>query len=87
MAAWLTWGFSSLVLLFFSLMVLVILVDHQALVEALQSNQQIADQGLSGDEILGALWVACALSITWALAAMALAVLVFRRVELGPGRC
>ena len=82
-AAWLTWGFSALVVLLFSLMVLVMLVDHASLVEALQKNQQIAAQGLSGREILGALWVTCALSITWALAAMALAVLAYRRVELG----
>jgi hypothetical protein len=82
-AAWLTWGFSGLLVLFFSLMVLVILVDHAALVEALQRNKEIADQGLSGDEILGALWVTCAVAITWALAAMALAVLAYRRVELG----
>ncbi|MEO5708437.1 MAG: hypothetical protein ABIQ59_01250 [Nocardioidaceae bacterium] len=82
-AAWLTWAFSALVVLLFSLMVLVILVDHAAVVEALQRNQQIAGQGLSGDEILGALWVTSALSITWALAAMALAVLAYRRVELG----
>ena len=82
-AAWLTWGCSALVVLLFSLMVLVILVDHASVVEALQKNQQIAAQGLSGREILGALWITCALSIAWALAAMALAVLAYRRVELG----
>lgn len=83
LAVWLTWGFSALVVLLFSLMVLVILVDHAAVIEALQRNQAIADQGLSGEKILGALWITSALAITWALAAIALAVLVYRRVELG----
>jgi hypothetical protein len=82
-AAWLTWAFSAVVVMLFSLMVLVMLVDHAAVVEALQSNREIAAQGLSGREILSALWLTCALCITWALAAMALAVLAYRRVEIG----
>lgn len=80
-AVWLTWVFSSLVVMVFSLMVLVILVDHDALVEALQRNSSIADRGLSGREILGFLWLTFAVSITWSLGAIALAVLAFRRVE------
>ena len=81
-AVWLTWVFSGLVVLVFSLMVLVIVVDQAAVVEALQRSSAVADQELSSREILGGVWLLCAFSIAWALGAIALAVLVVRRVEL-----
>jgi hypothetical protein len=82
-AAWLTWVFAGLTAVFFLLTVVAILVDHQAIVEAMQRNPQVAAMGLSGREILGYVWVTVAVVIFWAFAAMALAVLAYRRVELG----
>jgi hypothetical protein len=82
-AAWLTWVFSGLVAVFFMLGVLTILADHEALVGAMQRNARVAEQGLSARELLGFLWITCAVGIFWSLAAMSLAVLAYRRLEVG----
>ena len=82
-AAWLSRVFSGLVAGFFMLCGLTILVDHQALVGAMQRNARVAEQGLSARELLGVLWVTCAVGIFWSLASMSLAVLAFRRLEIG----
>jgi hypothetical protein len=82
-AAWLTWVFSGLVAVFFMLGVLTILADHQALVGAMQRNARVAEQGFSARELLGFLWITCAVGIFWSLAAMSLAVLAYRRLEIG----
>jgi hypothetical protein len=82
-AAWLTWVFSGLVAAFLMLVVLTILADHQALVGAMQRNARVAEQGWSARELLGFLWITCAVGIFWSLAAMSLAVLAYRRVEIG----
>ncbi len=82
-AAWLTWVFSGLVAFGFLLVVLTLLVEPHQLVEELQRNPRVADQGFSGREVLGFLWVLSAVAITWALAASALAVLAYRRVPFG----
>jgi hypothetical protein len=82
-AAWLTWVFSGLVAVFFMLGVLTILADHEALVGAMQRNARVAKQGLSARELLGLLWITCAVGIFWSLAAMSLAVLAYRRLEVG----
>jgi hypothetical protein len=82
-AAWLTWVFSGLVAVFFMLGVLTILADHQALVGAMQRNARVAEQGFSARELLGFLWIICAVGIFWSLASMSLAVLAYRRLEIG----
>ena len=82
-AAWLTWVSSGLVALVFLMTVLTILVDHEAIVEAMQRNARVAAMGLSGREILGYVWVTVALAIFWSFASMALAVLAYRRLEIG----
>ena len=68
------------------LLVLIMLVDRDRCVDAIQQNPRLAAAGLTTRQILGALWVISAMGIFWSLAAMALAVLAFRRVELGPDR-
>lgn len=78
----LTWVFSSLVVLGFTMVVLTLLVQRDQLLEEIRKNATLADAGFSSRQILGFLWVLSAVSIFWALAAMALAVLVFRRVGL-----
>jgi len=82
-AAWLTWVFSGLVAMFFMLGVLTILADHEALVGAMQRNARVAEQGFSARELLGFLWITCAVGIFWSLASMSLAVLAYRRLEIG----
>jgi hypothetical protein len=82
-AAWLTWVFSALTVFAFSLMVLVILAARSDLLAALQRDPTIAGLNLSSRQILGVLWVFCAVAIFWSLAAIALAVLAYRRVNAG----
>jgi hypothetical protein len=82
-AAWLTWVFSGLVAVFFMFGVLTILADHEALVGAMQRNARVAEQGFSARDLLGFLWITCAVGIFWSLASMSLAVLAYRRLEIG----
>jgi hypothetical protein len=82
-AAWLTWVFSGLVAAFFMLGVLTILADHEALVGAMQRNARVAEQGFTARQLLGFLWITCAVGIFWSLASMSLAVLAYRRLEIG----
>jgi hypothetical protein len=63
--------------------VLVMLAARSEFLEALQRDPTIAARGWSSREILGGLWVISAVAIVWSLAAMALAVLAFRRVNAG----
>jgi hypothetical protein len=72
--------FSSLVAGAFLLVVLTLLVQRDQLLAEMQKNAAISDLGVSSQQILGFLWVFSAVSIFWALSAMALAVLAFRRV-------
>ncbi len=80
-ATWLTWIFSSLVAGAFLLIVLTLLLQRDQLLAEMQKNAAISDLGASSQQILGFLWVLSAVSIFWALSAMALAVLAFRRVS------
>ncbi len=82
-AAWLTWAFSAVTALFLLLLVVVLLSDQERLVQALQDNPQIAAYGYSNRDLLGGMWVITAVGLFWCLAATALAVLAFRRVNLG----
>ena len=65
------------------LLVLVLLADQGRLIQTLQDNPQIAAYGYSNRDLLGGMWVIVAVGLFWCFAAMALAVLAFRRVNLG----
>lgn len=82
-AAWITWVFSALVVLAFGVLVLTILLQRERLLEELQKSPRVADQGFSARQILGFLWVLSAVSIFWALVAITLAALAFRRINAG----
>lgn len=82
-ATCLTWGFSAVTLLFLGLMLLLLLADQDQLLRALQDNPQIAAAGYTDRDLLALMWVIVAGGIFWCLAAAALAVLAFRRVNLG----
>jgi hypothetical protein len=82
-AAWLTWVFAALTMFFSGLIVLVILAARTQLLEALQRDPTIGELNLSSRQILGGLWVFSAVTIVWSLAAIALAILAFRRVNAG----
>jgi hypothetical protein len=82
-ACWLTWGFTAVTALFLLLVVLVLVADPDQLLEALQANPQVAANGYTSRELLGSLWVIAALGLFWCLSAVVLAVLAYRRVNLG----
>jgi hypothetical protein len=81
-AAWLTWVFCGLTALVFVVVVAEILGARDQLLSSLHRNPALPP---SWDDrhILAGLWVASAVGIFWSLAAIALAVLAFRRVQLG----
>lgn len=81
-AVWLTWGLGGLVAGMFLLVVLTLLLQRDQLLTEMQKNAAISELGVSSQQILGFLWVFSAVSIFWALSAMALAVLAFRRVNV-----
>ena len=82
-AALLTWVFAGIGALFFVLLVLTLLIDRNQIVTAIEQNPRLAGAGLSTRQIIGTLWVMAAMGIFWSVSAMALAVLAFRRVQLG----
>jgi hypothetical protein len=82
-AACLTWAFSALTMLFLFLVLLLLLADPGQLLRALQDNPQIAAAGYTDRDLLGLMWVIVSVGLFWCLAAVALAVLAFRRVNLG----
>ena len=82
-AAALTWIFSGLTLLFLLLVVVVLLSDQDQLLTALRDNPQIAAADYTARQLLGLMWVVAAVGLFWCLAAIALAVLAYRRVGLG----
>ena len=82
-AAWLTWVFGGITTVVFGLLVLSLLVERGRLLEQLQRNPGLADQGLTSQQWLAILWVVAAVGIFWSLAAMALAVLAYNRVRAG----
>jgi hypothetical protein len=81
-AVWLTWVFSAFVAFLFLLVVLTILLDRDRLLEEIQRTPTLTGAGFTTRQILGFMWVLSAVSIVWSLGAIALAVLVFRRVEV-----
>ena len=83
LACWLTWVSAGLIAGVFLLMVLTLLSQQDQLLAELRKNASFTDLGLSDQQVLGILWVLSAVSIVWAIAAMVLAVLAFRRFQLG----
>jgi hypothetical protein len=82
-AVWLTWVFASVAALFFLALGLALVVDQAQLVEALQRDARVASARLSDQTVLGVVWVMAAFGAAWSLAAVALAMLAYRRVEAG----
>jgi hypothetical protein len=82
-AAVLTWVFCALAAAVFSMLVFSLVVLPDRLLEALQANPEVAALAPTRTQLLGALWVLSAVGIFWSLAAIALAVLAFRRVQVG----
>jgi hypothetical protein len=66
-----------------SLVLLVLVADQEQLLRALQDNPQIAAAGYRDRDLLGLMWVIVSVGMFWCLSAAALAVLAFRRVNLG----
>ena len=80
-AAWLTWVFCSLSTFAFLIVVAEVLAARDQLLDALHSNPALPATWDDRD-VLAALWIASAVGIFWSLAAIALAVLAFRRVQI-----
>ena len=81
LACRLTWLLCGLLVVFLLLVAVVLTGDSAALLRELDRNPRISALGASDRELLDALWLVVALGITWALAAMALAALAYRRVD------
>lgn len=79
-AAVLTWFFAGISTLVFLLVVAMLMFGQDALVEALRADPRFDDLNVSVDDLLAAVWVLSAVAIFWSVAAIALAVLAFRRV-------
>lgn len=79
-AASLTWFFAGISALVFLLVVAMLMFGQDALVEALRADPRFDDLNVSVDDLLAAVWVISAIAIFWSFAAVALAVLAFRRV-------
>ena len=82
-AAWLTWVFSGITMLFLLLLVVVLMADQDQLVAAMRDNPQLEANGYTTQQLLGALWVISAIGLFWCLSAIVLAVLAYRRVNAG----
>lgn len=77
-AAWLTWGFSSLTLLAFAVVVLAMLAARDQLVDSLQSDPNFAALHLATDDVMAVLWAMSAVVLFWCAAAITLAALAYR---------
>lgn len=77
----LTWAFSGLTLVLAAATATILAADPSLVWEELQRQdpQLAADSGLDRDSLVGATYVTLAVASTWCLAAIALAVLAFRR--------
>ena len=72
--------FSSLVVLAMAGTALVVATDPDLLLDEMyRQNPDFADQGLDRDSIVTLTRVTCAVVVAWSVAAIVLAVLVFRR--------
>jgi hypothetical protein len=70
-------------MMFLLLVLLLLLVDQGQLLRALQDDPRVAAAGYSNRDLLAGLWVIVAVGLFWCLSAAALAVLAFRRVNVG----
>ena len=82
-AAWLTWGFCGIAAAFGALLVLTVLAERSQLVDALRRSPRVSQAGLSERDLVGIVWVTAAVLIAWSLGGIALAVLAYRRVNVG----
>jgi uncharacterized protein YggT (Ycf19 family) len=78
-AAWLTWACAGLTAVFFVAVVGVLLADEQAVLDAVRGNPQFERLDMTTTDLVAALWVASALVVGWALAAIACAAFAVRR--------
>lgn len=74
-----TWFFAGLVLFVLGGILLLLLVDQQGVLDLLRDNPDLPRSGMSTQDLLSILWVACAVGIVWSLAAMVLAFFTLRR--------
>lgn len=81
-AAWLTWVFCTITAVCFVLVLALVIAAPEQLLSGLQGESSVARLDLSGDDLLAVLWVSSAVVIFWSLAAVALAVLAYRRVRI-----
>ena len=81
-AAWLTGVFSVLTFVVLALVVTVLVAARDEALRALREQNLPARVGLSERDLLAAVWVFCAVCLFWCVAAIALAVLAYCRVNL-----
>lgn len=81
LACWLTWVLCGLLAVFLLLVAVVLTGDSATLLRELQRNPQVASLAASDRQLLDTLWLIVAFGTTWALAAIALAVLAYRRLD------
>jgi hypothetical protein len=79
-AAAMTWFFAGVAALMFVLVVLMLMFAQDTLVEAMRADARFDDLNVSVDDLLAAVWVVSAVAVFWSVAALALAVLAFRRI-------
>lgn len=80
-ACTLTWIFSGITLAMTAASMILIAADRDLVLEQLYAqNPELAEQGLGEDMVVAVVHVTGALAITWAIAAIVLAVLAYRRV-------
>ncbi len=78
-ACLLTWGFSGLVALMYVGVLAFLVIDQDQLVRLLTESEAWAQAGLDESLLVPVLWIGCLLFLGWALGAMALAWLTWRR--------
>jgi len=75
----LTWIITPLVAFVFSVVVLMLLVARDTLLDAIRRAPNLDASGYTTEDLLAALWVACAMLLFWCLVAAVLAFFAFRR--------
>lgn len=81
-AAVLTWLSSALLGLVFLVIVVMLVANPDALLGAIADSPDLARADLAPRDLLAALWVISAVCLVWCLAAMTLAVLALRRLNV-----
>lgn len=78
-ACFLTWGFSGLVALMYVGVLAFLVIDQDQLVRLLTESPAWTQAGLDESLLVPVLWIGCLMFLGWALGAMALAWLTWRR--------